>query len=135
MSCTVYDHHCSTVSETGGGEANPPPLLKKVNQAIDAWSFKTGHYLMSLPLHLLPPASPPPPSLLLPLMLLLPTLTLLSCLTAHCWIMSSPLIDTQSLEIDYSVTIRVIFLKVPDNKNESPKNALKKLQCQYLSQI
>ena len=56
--------------------------------------------------------------------------------TAHCWIMSSPLIHTQSLEIDYSVTIRAIVMKLPDNKNESPKNALKqKIQCQYLSQI
>ena len=32
----------------------------------------------------------------------------------------------QSLEIDYSVTISVIVMKLPDNKNESPKNALKK---------
>ena len=44
---------------------------------------------------------------------------------AHCWIMSSPLIHTQSLEIDYSVTIRAIVMTLPDNKNESPKNALK----------
>ena len=40
--------------------------------------------------------------------------------------MSSPLIHTQSLEIDYSVTIRAIFMKLADNKNEYPRNALKK---------
>ena len=44
---------------------------------------------------------------------------------AHCWIMSSLLILTQSLEIDYSKTIRAIVMKLKDNKNESPKNALK----------
>ena len=71
--------------------------------------------------------TPPPPSL----MFSIPKLNIDShnichSTNAHSWIMSSPLIHTQSLEIDYSVTIRAIVMNLPDNKNESPKNVLTK---------